>query len=842
MPLGLAAATNDLSGLLQKGLFEEEANRNLEAAAQAYSTVSAQFDKDRKLAATAIFRLGEIYRKQGKTNEAAGQYERIVREFADQDTLVTLSRQNLVGLGKIETKPTAVTAGDTLANLENEYQLLKLQLETAKNSGDPYVPARLFDDVNLKQALDQHYQLMLQRGTNQSASELREKQKQALERANVIMTALYKEKESQLSKLESAIQLERAGVPVSSSFIDQVRKNVGNRSGGNNANTTDDEEKEIRRIQAMIQNSPDLINARGSDVDTPLTLAASKGQLGVVRFLLEHGAGTEVTGAFDETPLVRAAAAGHMAIVELLLSKGANVNAQAGKGLTALHNAANFGFMGVAEVLLEKKAEIEACDKSQSTPLHLAAANGHAEMIRLLIKRGANPDAVNGAGYTPLIWAAQRGQTASVATLLAAKANPDIEDKEGRTALSNAAGNGHIESVRALLAAKADPNAGKAGAALFWAISKPECVKLLLEAGAIPNMKKDGGQTPLLTAVEKGYYESAVLLIQHGADVNVANDKRMTPLQMAVWSESIPMVSLLLTNHAEVNAPGPAGRNALIMAEEAMNGSRPYKPGDYGGSGLAPNPPIARKTAALLREYGGLSDLPKFDRIEVRRPEAHFASTVFVKSTNDWNQFTLLDALFAKYFAGTFIANPGSTATNFIDRIARGSNELPFPDLRRIVVVRQSAEAGKPTKRIPVDLILPTGGVDCAKDMPLEFGDVVEIPEREHTLQDGAVGIAGGELQQMARCREGTVGLLVRGKRTELKVWPIWQQASISQVLQRSEIRSALFSSSDLSRVKVTRQAGASTKLREWLVDCSGGNNPDLWLRDGDVIEVPDKP
>ena len=28
-------ATNDLSGLLQKGLFEEEANRNLDAAIQA---------------------------------------------------------------------------------------------------------------------------------------------------------------------------------------------------------------------------------------------------------------------------------------------------------------------------------------------------------------------------------------------------------------------------------------------------------------------------------------------------------------------------------------------------------------------------------------------------------------------------------------------------------------------------------------------------------------------------------------------------------------------------------------------------------------------------------------
>src|ERR1043165_5478210 len=93
------AATNDLTSTLQKGLFEEEANHNLDAAAQAYQAVSAQFDKDRKLAATAIFRLGEVYRKQGRTNEATAQYERIVREFSDQQTLVTLSRQNLAGLG-----------------------------------------------------------------------------------------------------------------------------------------------------------------------------------------------------------------------------------------------------------------------------------------------------------------------------------------------------------------------------------------------------------------------------------------------------------------------------------------------------------------------------------------------------------------------------------------------------------------------------------------------------------------------------------------------------------------------------------------------------------------------
>ena len=53
------AATNDLTTTLQRGLFEEEANQNLAAAIQAYQSVISQFDQNRKLAATAVFRLGE---------------------------------------------------------------------------------------------------------------------------------------------------------------------------------------------------------------------------------------------------------------------------------------------------------------------------------------------------------------------------------------------------------------------------------------------------------------------------------------------------------------------------------------------------------------------------------------------------------------------------------------------------------------------------------------------------------------------------------------------------------------------------------------------------------------
>ena len=51
LPIGVAAVTNDLTSALQRGLFEEEANHNRDAAAQAYQAVSTQFDKDRKLTA-----------------------------------------------------------------------------------------------------------------------------------------------------------------------------------------------------------------------------------------------------------------------------------------------------------------------------------------------------------------------------------------------------------------------------------------------------------------------------------------------------------------------------------------------------------------------------------------------------------------------------------------------------------------------------------------------------------------------------------------------------------------------------------------------------------------------
>src|SRR5438876_10783760 len=95
-----AGAADNVNEALQKGLLEEEANHNLDAAIQAYQTVLNQFDNQRKIAATAVFRLAECYRKLGKTNEAVAQYQRVIQDFSDENSLVGPSERNLATLGR----------------------------------------------------------------------------------------------------------------------------------------------------------------------------------------------------------------------------------------------------------------------------------------------------------------------------------------------------------------------------------------------------------------------------------------------------------------------------------------------------------------------------------------------------------------------------------------------------------------------------------------------------------------------------------------------------------------------------------------------------------------------
>lgn len=963
------AATNNLTSLLQQGLFEEEANRNLDAAISNYQALATQFDKDRQIAATAVFRLGECYRKLGKTNEAMAQYQRILNEFPDQQTLATLSQQNLAGLSSANLEARSLPALSP-AGRAAQRKVLEDRIKLAEQ-----------DVAEVKKQFEAG--LATQEG-------IRAKQQEVLKLRQ------------QLAALDVDVQVPAAAA-------------VG-------PTITRDEQQEIARLQAMIQNSPDLINAPDSE-GTPLEKAAAKGQLEVARFLLDHGAKVNLA-AQDKTPLFAAVENGQKAMTELLLSRGADVNAK-GLGKTPLYEAVSRGFTAVTEVLLEHKADVNAPSERGMTPLHVAAMKGNADLILLLFAKGANLNAKDTQGETPLHVAATRGQTAAVKALLIRKADVRVKDDQGNTPLHDAArwgysdivellldhgapvdalndnqtapllmavGYQHAPAVKLLLEHRADPNLDgllrgwsppgriphdysgrpicfalmtknteileqllasganpdeanetgerflfqaidtkqpqavklllehkadpnqpdtKGNSPLHAAINRPEIVKLLLAAKADPNVTDKGGLTPLKRAIVNqgpgggsenplvesvrllvtngadvnfrgGWATSALalaaardevkvaeLLLAHGAEVNARDADGNTALHQAVYRGYKDMVTLLLANKADVNAQNKVGITALDLARKGIEGPIPYALLHAGADNTAPSNVDSaqeREIAQLLEAHGGLADLPKRDRIEVTRPASGFSQVVFWKGTNDWNRFSLLE-LIAEQYGFITIPSQGEPGGNraFAGRIrslrslALG-NSLGFPDFKHVVIHRPSAD-GRSWKSIPVDVaaILSTG--DCSRDVWLQWGDAVEIPEADHPLSEGWRGLTQPQANALIKCVSRHVSVVIQGKTTEVSLEPqstlggptpvgtpdsdihVVPAASPSFMLKPVLDYSKLIRfSSDLTRVRVTRTDPETHQTHTWVVDCSGANAPDLWLRNGDVIEVPEKP
>jgi hypothetical protein len=91
------SAGKDARERFAAGLLSEEGEGDLAAAAAAYRQTIQAFDRQRDEAANAIFRLGEVYRKMGRLEEAKVQYARILREFPDMVRLTEISHNLLFG-------------------------------------------------------------------------------------------------------------------------------------------------------------------------------------------------------------------------------------------------------------------------------------------------------------------------------------------------------------------------------------------------------------------------------------------------------------------------------------------------------------------------------------------------------------------------------------------------------------------------------------------------------------------------------------------------------------------------------------------------------------------------
>lgn len=144
-------------------------------------------------------------------------------------------------------------------------------------------------------------------------------------------------------------------------------------------------------------------NTRDANGQPPLVLAIREDSGRAIEALLAAPKiNVELRNPKDESPLMLAAIKGQLTLAERLIARGADINKT---GWTPLHYAATNGHLRLMRLLLEQHAYIDAESPNGTTPLMMAAQYGTADAVRLLLEEGADPTLRNQKKLTALDFA-----------------------------------------------------------------------------------------------------------------------------------------------------------------------------------------------------------------------------------------------------------------------------------------------------------------------------------------------------------------------------------------------------------------------------------------------------
>lgn len=189
-------------------------------------------------------------------------------------------------------------------------------------------------------------------------------------------------------------------------------------------------------INAFIDAGININAQNAADGRTPLISAAARGDLEVVKLLLQRGADPNVKDKENYTALFHAIEAMYQEVALAILDHpNLDLNAKGLNGVTALMSFAWRDDDDVVRKLLDRGADVNAQDNDGDAALHGVAKSGNMEILDMLLQKGANPNLKNKLGGTPLMWAAVFGHETAAKRLLERGADPALKDVEGMTAL-----------------------------------------------------------------------------------------------------------------------------------------------------------------------------------------------------------------------------------------------------------------------------------------------------------------------------------------------------------------------------------------------------------------------
>ncbi|MBR4592548.1 MAG: ankyrin repeat domain-containing protein [Elusimicrobiaceae bacterium] len=300
------------------------------------------------------------------------------------------------------------------------------------------------------------------------------------------------------------------------------------------------------RVRTLMYANVD-VNEKNYAGITPLTVAGEKGNMDIIRLLVERGkANINDKSSYGVTPLIAAAAAGQAEAVSYLLKHGADATAKDDLGKTAMLYASTLEDPKTLSYLITAdKMSINIPDNQGNTPLIYAVQKGYLRNVKALLDGGANANYRNPTnGLCALATAAAEGNPEMIKLLVKnGKADINLPDLEGRTPI-------------------------------FYAVenNRPEALQLLLSAGANPNAQDNSGATALMRASAKNYTDCINLLLrQKNTDVNVADNLGRSALMYSVYATDAATAQKLMAAKADLNAADVTGTTPLMSAIKAQN-------------------------------------------------------------------------------------------------------------------------------------------------------------------------------------------------------------------------------------------------------------------------------
>nr|KAF6488693.1 ankyrin repeat domain 31 [Molossus molossus] len=113
-------------------------------------------------------------------------------------------------------------------------------------------------------------------------------------------------------------------------------------------------------------------------------------------------AGINKRHAIEESPLHLAVRRGNLSLMKVLIESGADVNLKDNTGWTPLHKASTEGSNDIIVELLKAGANVNCENLDGILPLHDAVANNHLKAAEILLQHGANPNQKNQKQKTAL--------------------------------------------------------------------------------------------------------------------------------------------------------------------------------------------------------------------------------------------------------------------------------------------------------------------------------------------------------------------------------------------------------------------------------------------------------